>query len=126
MKSTGILVAACGALAMVALAGGSAQAGGGYYGSGGYRNGHAAYGKSHYRRKPGTRVRGFLLRRGGYYSYTDIDVVNTYEGVRTSYGMLDTFRDPYLGRQSSAGPFDHGFFFDSGVSPRGGDSPYPR
>jgi hypothetical protein len=126
MKSKGILVAACGALAVMALAEGSAQAGGGYYGSGGYRNGHAAHGKYHYRRKQGTRVRGFLLRRGGYYSYSDEDVINTYEGVRTSYGMLDTFRDPYQGRQSSAGPFDHGFFFDSGVSPRGGDSPYPR
>jgi hypothetical protein len=35
------------------------------------------------------------------------------------------FRDPQLGRQTEGGPFDHGFFFDSGIgSPHGGDSPY--
>jgi hypothetical protein len=27
-------------------------------------------------------------------------------------------------RQTRFGPFDHGFFFDSGIEPRGGDSPY--
>lgn len=32
--------------------------------------------------------------------------------------------DPYLNRQSPGGPFDSGFFFDSGIGPNGGDSPY--
>ena len=123
MNSTGILVAACGALAIVALADGPAQAGGRVYGSG-YRDGYVAPGKSYYRRKHGTRVRGFLLRRGGYYSYVDDDVINTYGGSRSLFGSTNTYRDPYVDRQTTAGPFDHGFFFDSGVAPRGGDAPY--
>ena len=126
MNSKGILIAVCGAAAILVCAHGAADAGGRTEGSG-YRDyRYVENGKSRYRRKHATRVRGFLARRGGYYSYNDQDVINTYEGVRTSYGMLDVFREPYLGRQSSAGPFDHGFFFDSGVSPRGGDTPYPR
>jgi hypothetical protein len=28
--------------------------------------------------------------------------------------------------QSPAGPFDSGFFFDSGIGPRWNDTPYPR
>jgi hypothetical protein len=32
--------------------------------------------------------------------------------------------DPYLNRQTPGGPFDSGFFFDSGVRPNGGNSPY--
>ena len=36
----------------------------------------------------------------------------------------NSFRQPFSVRQTSAGPFDHGFFFDSGTAPHGGDSPY--
>jgi len=32
--------------------------------------------------------------------------------------------DPAINKQSQAGPFDSGFFFDSGFAPNGGDSPY--
>jgi hypothetical protein len=32
--------------------------------------------------------------------------------------------DPMLNKQTQAGPFDSGFFFDSGIAPNGGDSPY--
>ena len=32
--------------------------------------------------------------------------------------------DPYINKQSPGGPFDSGFFFDSGIGPNGGDSPY--
>jgi hypothetical protein len=32
--------------------------------------------------------------------------------------------DPYINKQSPGGPFDSGFFFDSGMGPNGGDSPY--
>lgn len=81
---------------------------------------------SRYSRKRGVRVRGFLERRGGYYSYTDSDVVNVYGGSRTLFGSTNSYRDPFQDRQSIAGPFDHGFFFDSGTGPRGGDAPYPR
>lgn len=76
-------------------------------------------------RKGGTRVRAFVAR-GGYYSYRDEDVMNTYAGSRTLFGSANSYRDPFIDRQTTAGPFDHGFFFDSGVGPRGGDAPYPR
>ena len=121
MKSTGILVALCGVLALMAWSGGPAQAEGRVY-----RDGYGTSGKVHYRRKHATRVRGFLVRRGGYYSYVDEDVVNTYGGSRSLFGSTNTYRDPYVDRQTTAGPFDHGFFFDSGVAPRGGDAPYLR
>jgi hypothetical protein len=32
--------------------------------------------------------------------------------------------DPVINKQTQAGPFDSGFFFDSGIAPNGGDSPY--
>ncbi len=79
--------------------------------------------KSSYYRKRGPQVRGFTARRGGY-SYSAADSINTYGDSRTLYGATQWFRSPALDRQTSAGPFDHGFFFDSGTSPRGGDSPY--
>ncbi len=78
---------------------------------------------SYYRKRSATRVKGFVARRGGY-SYTIPDTINTYGDSRSLYGGTLMFRDPMLVRQTSAGPFDHGFFFDSGVMPRGGDSPY--
>lgn len=90
------------------------------------REGHMEPAKSRYNRKRGVRVRGFMARRGGYYSYTDSDVINTYGGSRSLFGSTNSYRDPSLDRQTSSGPFDHGFFFDSGMGPRGGDAPYPR
>jgi len=64
-------------------------------------------------------------RRGGY-SYDQAEVINTYGDSRGRYGSSDSLRDPQLGRQTEAGPFDHGFFFDSGVGRNGGDAPYMR
>jgi hypothetical protein len=52
------------------------------------------------------------------------DTLDTYGSSRTLYGGSRFYRDPQLDRQTTSGPFDHGFFFDSGVAPRGGDSPY--
>jgi len=74
-------------------------------------------------RRSGPQVRGFTARRGGY-SYSTADVINTYGDSRTRFGSTSVYRHPYLDRQTNAGPFDHGFFFDSGMAPRGGDSPY--
>jgi hypothetical protein len=55
-------------------------------------------------------------RRVGGYSYSASDVSSTYS--RSS-------PPPYLDvRQTPGGPFDSGFFFDSGIGPRGGFSPY--
>lgn len=80
-------------------------------------------------RRQGTRVRGFLARRGGYfggYSYTVSDIFNTYGDSRTKFGSTSSYRDPMVDRQTMSGPFDHGFFFESGIAPRGGNSPYPN
>ncbi len=71
----------------------------------------------------GPRVKGYVARRGGY-SYSVPDTINTYGDARSKYGSASSYRDPSLDRQTNAGPFDHGFFFDSGIGPRGGDSPY--
>lgn len=75
--------------------------------------------------KKSTRVKGYVARRGGY-SYNQYDSINTYGDSRGRYGSALSLRDPQFGRQTEAGPFDHGFFFDSGVGLRGGDAPYMR
>jgi hypothetical protein len=79
-----------------------------------------------YYRRRAAQPRQFAGRRVGFYSYTYRDVINTYGMSRSLYGSINTYRDPYVDRQTPAGPFDHGFFFDSGILPRGGDSPYIR
>jgi hypothetical protein len=71
-----------------------------------------------YRRGP--QVRGFVLRRGGY-SYAAPDSINTYGDGRSVYGGGNA---NFYNRPTQGGPFDSGFFFDSGISPRGGNSPY--
>lgn len=75
--------------------------------------------------RDGPKVKGYVERRGGY-SYSYADSVNTYGDSRSIYGGASAYRDPTLDKQTQAGPFDHGFFFDSGVNsgPHGGDSPY--
>ncbi len=73
--------------------------------------------------RSGPQVKGFVARRGGY-SYTYSDAINTTSNGRSTFGGVTSHRDPFTDRQTSAGPFDHGFFFDSGVAPRGGDAPY--
>jgi hypothetical protein len=73
--------------------------------------------------KKGTQVHGYVARRGGY-SYSYGDTINTYGDSRSLYGAAQSLRDPMVDRQTNAGPFDHGFFFESGVAPRGGNSPY--
>jgi hypothetical protein len=79
--------------------------------------------RSSRRRGKRARVKGYVARRGGY-SYSSQDVINTYGDSRTRYGGVNAYRDPFADRQTNAGPFDHGFFFDSAIAPRGGDSPY--
>ncbi len=108
------------AAAVLALCANGAQAGerperGAYAG----KTGHA---KLRHHRKH-ARVYGYVARRGGY-SYEPADVTNTYGQSRTLFGSTSVFRDPFTDRQTPSGPFDHGFFFDSGIAPRGGDSPY--
>jgi hypothetical protein len=40
------------------------------------------------------------------------------------FQLYGGYIDPYINKQSPGGPFDSGFFFDSGMGPNGGDSPY--
>lgn len=61
----------------------------------------------------GPQVKGYVERRGGY-SYSYAESVNTYGDSRSLYGGASAYRDPMLDRQTNAGPFDHGFFFDFG------------
>jgi hypothetical protein len=61
--------------------------------------------------------RNVELRRGGYYSY------GAPEGTRRS----NTHLAPMVDLQSPAGPFDSGFFFDSGLTPHWwNNAPYPN
>jgi hypothetical protein len=78
---------------------------------------------AYYRHKGQPKVRAYTGRRGGY-SYNYADSIDTYGNARTLYGGSNLYRDPMLDRQTNSGPFDHGFFFDSGIGPRGGESPY--
>lgn len=74
-----------------------------------------------YRRGP--QVRGYVQRRGGY-SYAKEDAINTYGDSRARYGSTSVYRDQMVDRQTRFGPFDHGFFFDSGIGLNAGNAPY--
>jgi hypothetical protein len=57
-------------------------------------------------------------RRIGGYSYGVQDITSTFNRRNPP---------PYAHvRQTPSGPFDSGFFFDSGIGPRAGDAPYPN
>lgn len=92
-------------------------------GSRGYRGEGAHPSSSYYR--GGAQVRGYVQRRGGY-SYSYQDSINTYGNSRSLFGGNNAWRDFGADRQTQSGPFDHGFFFDSGArgGAYGGYSPY--
>lgn len=122
MKSALSLAAVAALFAAVAFPGvsvaherGAKRMHGGYFGS------HRTYRKYRHKRRP--QVRGYVARRGGY-SYEAEDTINTFGGFRGLYGSTNAYRNPWVDRQSQFGPFDNGFFFDSGMSPGGGNSPY--
>ena len=120
MKHTAILAAACGMFGLLAFTG-APQADERRAAKTYAQQGYAEPTKSRYSRKRSVRVRGYLVQRGGYYSYVDSDVIDTLEASRNLYRGT-----PFVGQQSPGGPFDSGFFFDSGMGPRWNDSPYPR
>ena len=124
MRYKGIL-AVCGALALLGFSGSPmvGQSSTAVADSGKSRVKAAKMARS--KAKRGPRVRGFLLR-GGYYSYIDADVINVYGGSRAKYGSTNVYRDFLSDRQTPGGPFDSGFFFDSGIGPPWNDAPYPR
>jgi hypothetical protein len=49
---------------------------------------------------------------------------STPEEIARYFQLYGGFIDPSINKQSQGGPFDSGFFFDSGYGPNGGDSPY--
>lgn len=87
----------------------------GYKGQGGHKS------STYYRGGP--KVKGYVQRRGGY-SYDYQDSINTYGDANTLYGGNTGYSDPYVDRQTVAGPFDNGYFFNTPTGPQGGSSPY--
>ena len=85
-------------------------------------NSSGAHRSSRYYRG-GAKVKGYRKRRGGY-SYSVEDTINTYGDSRTLNGGANSYRFELYTRQTPSGPFDHGFFFDSGIGLHGGNSPY--
>jgi hypothetical protein len=73
--------------------------------------------KVRYQRKRPLEVTIYGRRRIGGYSYRASDVTSTNSRMPPPWANV---------RQSPGGPFDSGFFFDSGIEPRGGNSPYNR
>ena len=102
-----------------AFAGGASNRYSGTYTSRYKSRGHRS--SRYYRGRP--QVRGYRKRRGGY-SYSAADTINTYTDSRTLNGGANSYRFELYTRQSRSGPFDHGFFFDSGIGLNGGYSPY--
>lgn len=117
-----VFLAAVAAVCLVSFgAAGSADAGGRHHARSAAADGGAHAQSRYYRRGP--QVRGYVKRRGGY-SYTKEDTINTYGDSRGRFGAANSLRDPSLDTQTRAGPFDHGFFFNTPMGRNGGDSPY--
>ena len=112
---TRILIAVFAALLFMPISGGGVAEAGWTKSKGKYSGGRSV--------RRGPQVKGYRARRGGYSSSAN-DVANTEGSSRSRYGSVNSYRDPYSDRQTLAGPFDHGWFFDSAIAPRGGDSPY--
>lgn len=89
--------------------------------AGSTRKSRASKYRSH--KRQATRVYGYRSRRVGGYSYSPSDVINTYGLTRSLFGSTNVWRDPMLDRQTRSGPFDHDFFYDSGLGLRGGNAP---
>lgn len=86
-------------------------------GDGAYSKGHGQYGARR-QSKPGPRVKGYA-----HYWHGDacFDLADPDERYLCQFAG---FIDPQLDKQTPGGPFDSGFFFDSGMGQNGGDSPY--
>lgn len=74
---------------------------------------------------PHHRHRTHIVKHGGY-SYSSEQTINTAGDTLGRYGSANSLRDPSFGRQTPLGPFDSGFFYDSGAGPgqHGGESIY--
>lgn len=86
-------------------------------GDGVYANGHGQYGPRR-QRKSAPRVKGYTHYWHGNACFDLADPDERY------LCQFAGFIDPQLDKQTTGGPFDSGFFFDSGMGQNGGDSPY--
>jgi hypothetical protein len=111
MKKTAILALAVGAVALLGCID-VAQA---QERRAGIANNGSSRAKARYYRKRPLQVTIYRGRRIGGYSYSASDVTSTYGSSPPPYADV---------RQTPSGPFDSGFFFDSGIGPHGGNSPY--
>jgi len=83
-------------------------------------DGGAPQTRSYRRKRPPLEIDIYAQRRRrpGGYSYGVPDITSTYNSRNPP---------PYAHvRQTPSGPFDSGFFFDSGFGLNGGDAPYPH
>ena len=62
-----------------------------------------------------TQARGYILSPSND---------NSPAAIARYFQLYGGYIDPYINKQSPGGPFDSGFFFDSGINRNGGDSPY--
>ena len=120
--TTGFAALAAVVMAAAALPADTAEAGSRGSSATAYHGGYFGLGAS-YRGGRSTRVYGYRQSVGGY-SYSKEDTTNTSGLDRSRFGGTNAYRDPSVDTQTLAGPFDHGWFFDSGNAPRGGNSPY--
>lgn len=67
------------------------------------------------------KTRRHVRRRG---RRATVRAESTPEEIARYFQLYGGFIDPSINKQTQAGPFDSGFFFDSGIGPNGGDSPY--
>jgi hypothetical protein len=80
-----------------------------------FANGSGYVEARYVRKRRPMQVEIYSTRRRRGYSYQASDVVNTYGRSPPPYAEV---------RQTPGGPFDSGFFFDSGIGPHGGNSIY--
>jgi hypothetical protein len=71
-----------------------------------------------YTQKKKTAKRGYRNRQG------TVEQGSSPEEIARYFQLYGGYIDPQINKQSPGGPFDSGFFFDSGIGPNGGDSPY--
>jgi hypothetical protein len=63
-------------------------------------------------------------RKGQVRGYAARERAATPDEIARYFHLYGGYIDPTINKQTQAGPFDSGFFFDSGIAPNGGDSPY--
>ncbi|MDH4983920.1 hypothetical protein [Hyphomicrobium sp. D-2] len=108
MSLSRICVGVCAAAGFLMLA---TLSGAGEYIAPGAHAGEYSKSKKSARRAP--RSRAYAVERS-----------STPEEIARYFALYGGYIDPSINKQTPGGPFDSGFFFDSGIGPNGGNSPY--